>query len=106
MRTMFVLLAVALTACQSQSTGGDHQQPPQHRGASTGAGPSGAGAATMSGKGERAGVGSWYGMCELNQKITNARSAQERQAILEQAMPNTSQETREQQMQMMQQSCP
>jgi len=104
MKTLFVLLAVALTACQSQSAAPEHQPPPQHRG--TGAGSSSAGAATLSGRGQRAGLGSWYGMCELNRKITNARSAQEREAILEQAMPNISQETREQQMQMMQQSCP
>jgi len=107
MKAMFVLLALALSACQASQPGGsDHKPPPPHRGAGASAGSSSMGAATMSGGGERAGVGSWYGMCELNRKIMQARTPQERQAIAEQAMPNISQETREQQLQMMQQSCP
>jgi hypothetical protein len=106
MKAIFLILAGLLAACQASQPGMVDHQPPPHRGAGASAGSSSAGAATASGAGEKAGVGSWYGMCELNRKIMQARSLQERQAIAEQAMPNVSQETREQQLQMMQQSCP
>jgi len=107
MKAILIMLAGLLAGCQaSQQDMAGHKPPPPHRGAGASAGSSSAGAATASGAGEKAGVGSWYGMCELNRKLMQARSLQERQAIAEQAMPNISQETREQQLQMMQQSCP
>lgn len=107
MKAMFVLFVATLSACQAwQSREPGYKPPPPHRGAGTGAGSSSAGAATMSGGGERAGTGSWYGMCELNRKIMHARTPEERQAIAEQAMPNISQETREQQLETMRQNCP
>jgi hypothetical protein len=51
------------------------------------------------------GKDSWYGMCALNQKLRDARTPEERQAIAEKAMPNMSPESREQQIRMMQQRC-
>jgi hypothetical protein len=46
-----------------------------------------------------------YEMCELDQQIMSARTPAERQAIIEQAMPNMPQESRERHLQMMQQRC-
>ena len=107
MKAIFLLFAGLLTACQASQPGMASQKRPMPiRGAGASAGSSSAGAATASGAGERAGTGSWYGMCELNRKLMGARTPQERQAIAEQALPNISQEAREEQLQMMQQSCP
>jgi hypothetical protein len=106
MKTIFLLFAGLLTACQASQPGMASQKRPMPvRGAGASAGSSSAGAATASGAGERAGTGSWYGTCELNRKLMEARTPQERQAIAEQALPNMSQEAREEQLQMMQQSC-
>jgi hypothetical protein len=106
MKAIFLLLAGTLAACQSwPSHPPDWKPPPPHRGAGTGAGSSSAGAASASGAGEKAGVGSWYGMCALNQRIMSARTPDERQFIIEQVMPNMSAEERDQHLRMMQQSC-
>jgi hypothetical protein len=107
MKAIFLMFAGLLTACQASQPGMTSQKRPMPvRGAGASAGSSSTGAATASGAGENAGTGSWYGMCELNRKLMGARTPQERQAIGEQAMPNISQEAREEQLQMMQQSCP
>lgn len=107
MKAVFLMFAGLLTACQATPPDMASQERPMPiRGAGASAGSSSAGAATASGAGERAGTGSWYGMCELNRKLMGARTPQERQTIAEQALPNISQEAREQQLQMMQQSCP
>ncbi|RYF05343.1 MAG: hypothetical protein EOO78_01585 [Oxalobacteraceae bacterium] len=101
------MFAGLLTACQaSQPDTAGQKRPMPVRGAGASAGSSSAGAMTMSGSGEKAGVGSWYGMCELNRKIMGAHTLQERQAIAEQALPDMSQEARAAQLKRMQQSCP
>jgi hypothetical protein len=106
MKAMLILLAGTLTACQSwQSSTPDHHPPPPHRGAGTGAGFSGSAGQTGSGIGEREAASSLYGMCAMNQEIMNARTPEQRQAILERDMPNMSQEMREQHLEMMRQEC-
>lgn len=107
MKAIFLMFAGLLTACQaSQPDTAGQKRPMPVRGAGASAGSSSAGAMTMSGSGEKAGVGSWYGMCELNRKIMGAHTPQERQAIAEQALPDMSQEARAAQLKRMQQSCP
>lgn len=106
MKAMPLLLAGTLSGCQfphERSPG--NVPPPPHRGAGTGAGSSGSMGATASGMGERAGSGSWYGMCSLNQQIQGAGTVEERRAILEKALPDMTPDARERQLQMMQQSC-
>lgn len=104
MKAMLLLFALALSACQAgPSNTSAHAAP--HRGAGASAGSSGAGAATASSAGEKAGEGSWYGMCSLNQRIMGAGTAEERQFIIEQALPDMPQAERERQLQMMEQSC-
>jgi len=104
MKAMLLLFALALSACQSgQSDPSAHAAP--HRGAGASTGASSAGAATASSAGEKAGEGSWYGMCSLNQRIMGAGTAEERQFIIEQALPDMPQVERERQLQMMEQSC-
>jgi hypothetical protein len=101
-------LALALSACQSgPSDPSAHAAHQRGAGAGTGAsaGSSSAGAATASSAGEKAGEGSWYGMCSLNQRIMGAGTAEERQFIIEQALPDMPQVERERQLQMMEQSC-
>lgn len=44
-------------------------------------------------------------MCELQRRVSAARTPEERQALLEQAMPGMTEETREQHLQMMRESC-
>jgi hypothetical protein len=44
-------------------------------------------------------------MCELQRRVTAARTPEERQALLEQAMPGMSPETQQRHLQMMSQSC-
>jgi hypothetical protein len=108
MKAMLLLFALALSACQSgQSDPSAHAAPHRGAGASAGAstGASSAGAATASSAGEKAGEGSWYGMCSLNQRIMGAGTAEERQFIIEQALPDMPQVERERQLQMMEQSC-
>jgi hypothetical protein len=107
MKAILVLLVGALTACQPwQPHSPDQQPPPPHRGAGTGAGSSGAaGSGTASGSGDEAGMHSRHDMCALNQRIMGARNPEERQAIVEQVMPNMSQEARERHLDMMQQRC-
>jgi hypothetical protein len=105
MKAMLVLLVGTLAACQSwQAHAPEH--PPPHRGAETGAGTSGsAGSGTTSGGGETADIESRQHMCELSRRITNAHTPDERQALMEQAMPDMSQELRERHLQMMGQGC-
>jgi hypothetical protein len=106
MKAMLLLfaLALALSACQSgPSDTSVHAAP--HRGAGASTGASSAGTATASSAGEKAGEGSWYGMCSLNQRIMSAGTAEERQFIIEQALPDMPQVERERQLQMMEQSC-
>jgi hypothetical protein len=110
MKAILFLLAGTLAACQPyQASAPDHTPPPPHRGVATGAGSSGSAGSAGSGAGLGAehmmGKDSWYGMCALNQKLRDARTPEERQAIAEKAMPNMSPESREQQIRMMQQRC-
>jgi len=112
MKAMLLLLALALSACQSGQSGPPGEAPSQRgAGASAGAsvgtssGASSAGAATASSAGEKAGEGSWYGMCSLNQRIMGAGTPEERQFIIQQALPDMPQVERERQLQMMQHSC-
>jgi hypothetical protein len=110
MKAILFLLAGTLAACQPyQASAPDHTPPPPHRGAGTGAGSSGSAGSEGSGAGLGAehmmGKDSWYGMCALNQKLRDARTPEERQAIAEKAMPNMSPESREQHIRMMQQRC-
>ena len=106
MNTMFVVLvAGALTACQSWQARGPEQPPPQ-RGVGTGAGSSGsAGSGTAAGSGEHMGMQGQQDMCKLHQQMMSARTPEERQAIMEQAMPDMPRESRERHLQMMQQMC-
>ncbi len=106
MKTMFVVLvAGALTACQSWQPRGPEQPPPQ-RGVGTGAGSSGsAGSGTAAGSGEHMGMQGQQDMCKLHQQMMSARTPEERQAIMEQAMPDMPRESRERHLQMMQQMC-
>jgi hypothetical protein len=107
MKAILLLVAGTLAACQPwQARAPDHNPPPPHRGVGTGAGSSGsAGSGTGAGNGHVMGKDSWYGMCALNQRLMDARTAEERQAIAEQAMPNMSQESRERHLLMMQRRC-
>jgi hypothetical protein len=112
MKAMLLLFALAfalaLSACQAgPSNTSAHAASDRGAGASADAstGSSSAGAATASSAGEKAGEGSWYGMCSLNQRIMGAGTAEERQFIIEQALPDMPQVERERQLQMMEQSC-
>jgi hypothetical protein len=107
MKAILFLLVGTLAACQPWQAGTrDHNPPPPHRGVGTGAGSSGsAGSGTGAGNGHVMGKDSWYGMCALNQRLMDARTPEERQAIAEQAMPNMSQESRERHRLMMQRRC-
>lgn len=105
MKAMLILFAATLAACQSAPPGAATHQPQQHRGPMTSAGSSSAGSATASGAGEKAGEGSWYGMCEINRRVQQARTPEERQAILAEAMPDMLPEAREHHLHMMQQRC-
>jgi hypothetical protein len=108
MKATFFLLLCTLTACQSwQARAPEQKYPAPHRGVGTGAGSSGAaGSGTASGTHDAAaGMGDRYEMCKLNQRIRSARTPEERQAIVEQAMPDMPQDSRERHLRMMQQSC-
>lgn len=108
MKAMLLLFALALSACQAgPSHTSEHAASDRGAGASAGlsTGSSSAGAATASSAGEKAGEGSWYGMCSLNQRIMGAGTAEERQFIIQQALPDMPQVERERQLQMMEQSC-
>jgi len=103
MKAMFLVLAATLAACQSWQSRAPDDQPQQGTAAATGS--SGGGAATASNAGEKAGEGSWYGMCALQRQIMEAPTPAERQALAEKAMPGMSPESRAQHLQMMAQSC-
>ena len=105
MKIMVLVCAAALAACQSAPSGAPARKPPPIRGAGSSAGSSSLGAITASGRGEKAGVGSWYGMCELNRKLLDAPTPQDRQALLDQVMPGMAPAAREQQLQVMRQEC-
>jgi hypothetical protein len=105
MKTRFVLVAALLSACQSWQARAP-ENPPPHRGAETGAGSSGsAGSGTAAGSGEHMGMQGHQDMCRLHQQMMSARTPEERQALMEQAMPDMPKESREQHLQMMQQMC-
>ena len=106
MKSMFVVLvAGALTACQSWQAR-EPENPPPQRGAGTGAGASGsAGSGTAAGSGEPMGMQGHQDMCKLHQQMMSARSHEEREVIMEQAMPDMPRESRERHLQMMQQMC-
>jgi len=110
MKTMLVLLfplAAALTACQS----GQMRAPEQSSPYATATGASGtAGSGTASGSGasycgETAGISNRQEMCAQSQRIMNAPTPEARQALMEQAMPDMSQEMRERHLTMMRQGC-
>jgi hypothetical protein len=106
MKPMFVILvAGTLTACQSWQARAPENPPPQ-RGAGMGAGASGsAGSGTAAGSGEQMGMQGHQDMCRLHQQMMSARTPEERQAIMEQAMPGMASEAREQHLQIMRQMC-
>lgn len=104
MKILPVVLVAALAACQSWPSRSG-KPPPPVRGAGTGAGSSGGGAATASGAGEKAGEGSWYGMCALQRQIMEAPTPEQQQALAEKAMPGMSPEARQRHLQMMAQNC-
>jgi hypothetical protein len=113
MRALLVLPVLffgTLTACQPwQAHAPEH--PPPHRGVETGAGASGsAGSGTASGAGSSYGAGTAgitrrQEMCALSQRIMSAPTPEERQALLEQAMPDVPQSVREGQLDIMRQGC-
>lgn len=107
MKCIPVLLAGALAACQSwQASAPAHHGPPPHRGAGASAGSSGmAGSATASGDGTQPAMGAHHAMCTLNQRLQQARTPEERQAILAEAMPGMLPEERERHLLMMQRHC-
>lgn len=106
MKAMSLLYAGLLAGCQfPHERPPGNVPPPPHRGAGTGAGSSGSHGATASGMDEKAGVGSWYGMCALNGQIQGANTAEERRAIIEKALPAMAPDARKRQLQMMQQNC-
>jgi len=105
MKAKLVLVATLLTACQSWQAH-TPERPPPDRGVGMGAGSSGsAGSGTAAGSGEHMGMQGHQDMCKLHQQMMSARSPEERQAIMEQAMPDMPQESRERHLQMMQQMC-
>lgn len=105
MKARLVLVAGLLAACQPwQAHAPEH--PPPHRGAGTGAGSSGsAGSGTAAGSGEHMGVQGQQDVCALHRQIMQARTPEERQALVEQAMPHMPRKWRERHLQMMQQMC-
>lgn len=106
MKAMSLLLAGLLAGCQlPHERAPGKVPPPPHRGAGTGAGSSGSYGATASGTGEKAGSGSWYGMCALERQIERAGTADERRAIIERALPDMAPDARERQLLMMEQNC-
>ena len=113
MKTMFVLLlplAVALTACQSAQTRTPEQSSPQRNGMAAAGASGSAGSGTASGSGapyggETAGIANWQAMCAQSRRIMSAPTPEARQAMMEQAMPDMSQETRERHLEMMRQGC-
>ena len=105
MKAMLVLFVGTLTACQSWQAQAPERTPPQS-GARTGVGSSGsAGSGTASGGGETAGIESRHAMCTLSQRIMRADTPEERQALMDQAMPDMPQESRERHLEMMAQGC-
>jgi len=105
MKVLLILLAGTFAACQAWPRRAPQAQgPPPLRGASAGA--SGSLGATASSAGEKAGVGSWYGMCAVQQRIMSAPTGQARQAVIQQLMPDMSEGERQQYLQMMREECP
>ena len=110
MNALHLLFAGALAGCQfPPERPPENVPPPPHSGVGPGAGAgTGAGGgmgATASSMGEKAGSGSWYGMCALNQQIEGAGTAEERRAMLDKAFPDMLPDARERQLETMQQSC-
>jgi len=113
MLVLSVMLVGTLTACQQPQplqAQAQQQSPP---GAAMAAGASGsAGSGTESGAGpgsnyggETAGIASQQDMCAQSQRIMSASSAAERQALMEQAMPDVPQDMRERHLRMMREGC-
>ena len=86
MNAILFLVVATLAAC--------HYAPQAHRGMGAPAG-----------NGHVMGKDSWYGMCALDQRLMDAHTAEERQAIAEQVMPHMSQESRERHRLMMERRC-
>jgi hypothetical protein len=113
MLVLSVLLAGTLTACQQTQPlqAQAQQQPPP--GAETAVGASGsAGSGTASGAGpgsyyggQTAGIASRQNMCAQSRRIMSASSTAERQALMEQAMPDVPPDMREQHLRMMREGC-
>ena len=115
------LLAGLLSGCSSWRHHGDGGPGPTRdgapmRGPEASAGESGtAGSGTGYGQGRmgpgagRLGMGSMMGdrnaMCELNRRLMAARTAEERQAMMNRYMAGMSPETREQRLRMMREQC-
>lgn len=107
MKILFILLAGTLAACQAwPPRAPEAKRPPPVRGAGASAGSSGSLGATASGAGEKAGVGSLYGMCEMRRRIAGAPTEEERQALIRQMMPDMSEGERQQHLRMMKEECP
>jgi hypothetical protein len=113
MKTMFVLLlplAAALTACQSAQMRAPEQSSSQREGMAASGASGSAGSATASGAGapyggETAGLATWTAMCAQSRRIMNASTLAERQALMEQAMPDMPQQSRERHLEMMRRNC-
>jgi hypothetical protein len=105
------LLAGALAGCSASQQHGSVSQSPggPMRGPGASAGGSGAAGSTHFGYGcSPLGAGmtaDQVAMCELNRRITSARTPQERQAMLDQYLPGMSPEARARRLQMMQERC-
>ena len=107
MKLLFILLAGTFAACQAWPPRAPPAQgPPPVRGVGASAGSSGSLGATASSAGEKAGVGSWYGMCAVQQRIMSAPTEGERQAVIQQLMPDMSEGERQGYLQMMREECP
>jgi hypothetical protein len=110
MKTMLVLLfplAVALTACQSGQMRAP-EQPSPYAAATGASGTAGSDTASGSGSsygGETAAIAHRREMCAQSRRIMDAPTPEARQALMEQAMPNMSQEMRERHLTMMRQRC-
>jgi hypothetical protein len=106
MKATLLLLAGVLAGCQSwQERAPAQVHPPAHRGSATGAGSSGATGSTGSGTGEETGRGDQRATCDTSRRIMGARTPAERQALMDQNMPDMSPELREQHLQMMLRQC-
>lgn len=98
MKALFVLLAGALAACQSPQT-------PPRPGMGMQAGSSGTGGAGTAAGDAHMAMHGHEDMCKLHQQMMSARTPEEREALMAQAMPDMPREARERHLQMMQRVC-